>query len=92
MEALQALAIVVAITIGITEVIKLAFKLPTRFIPFVSVLVGIVVIYIGDSIEYLDSQLLTGIVVGLISSGLFDQKMIIEGLNLTSKLKRVINL
>lgn len=59
-------AINVAVTIGLVEVIKRLEWLPTRFLPLVAVVLGIVTFYVGSS-----SSILIGIVTGLSAVGLF---------------------
>lgn len=61
--------IAIAIVVGVTEVIKLALKVPSRFIPAVSLILGIGVMFLGDL--PLKELLVTGIVIGLSASGLY---------------------
>ena len=58
----------IAITIGVTEVFKRAFKILNRFIPLVSLVVGLGLSFIGG---FTTEALLMGLVVGLSASGLF---------------------
>ncbi|WP_033829086.1 hypothetical protein [Bacillus andreraoultii] len=62
-------AVIVAIIVGLTEIIKR--YLPSKFMPIVSLILGIVagLFYVeGD----LKMQIFVGIAMGLAASGLFD--------------------
>jgi hypothetical protein len=63
------ISITIALVIGITEVIKRAFKLNSRFAPAISLLLGIGIMFLG---EYpIKETLLAGLTVGLMASGLY---------------------
>ena len=81
MEPFITLAILVALTIGVTEVVKRVTGITKQITPVVALAVGIVLTYVGSvsnlsTVVLLDSVLLSGIVVGLSASGLFDQKLL----------------
>lgn len=77
MSAILSFGVLVALTIGITEVIKRAGKVPTRFIPLIALVVGFGLTLIGDLTTLTSVSILTGIAVGLSACGLFDQKLIV---------------
>ncbi len=69
MEVTLTILGLVASVIGLTEVIKKAFKLPKRLVPFVAVVLGIVLnIIVGG---FAGGIAITGIMIGLTSCGLF---------------------
>ena len=81
MEPVITLAILVALTIGVTEVVKRVTGITKQVTPAVALAVGIAITYIGSvtnlsTVVLLDSVLLSGIVIGLSASGLFDQKLL----------------
>ena len=81
MEPVITLAILVALTVGVTEVIKRFTGITKQVTPIVALAVGIVITFVGSvtnlsTVVLLDSVLLSGIVVGLSASGLFDQKLL----------------
>jgi len=77
MSELLSFAVLVALTIGVTEVIKRAGNVPTRFIPAIALILGFILCLIGNLTSITSITILTGIAVGLSSSGLFDQKLIL---------------
>ncbi len=81
MEPFITFTVLVALTIGVTEVVKRLTKITKQITPAVALAVGVVLTFIGSvtnlsSVVLLDSILLSGIVVGLSASGLFDQKLL----------------
>ena len=68
----------VIITIGVTEVIKLGFKLPKRLVPLTALVIGFLLTLIGSLTSITSLTILTGIAVGLSSVGLFDQKDLLK--------------
>ena len=77
MTPIIAFGILVALTIGIVEVIKRALKFPKNIVPLLSVIIGIVLLLIAKATNFIDLNIFVGIVVGLSASGLFDQKKIL---------------
>ena len=79
-NAVLVAAILAPITTGIIEVMKQTLNINNRYLPILSLLVGILVavaIALGtgqDLVQYV----LVGIVGGLSSAGLYDQTKIIE--------------
>lgn len=71
------IALLIAITIGLTELIKRTSSLDNKFLPLVSLFFGLVI-----SIVWLDGSIkdaiLNGIIVGLSASGLFDHTKVLE--------------
>ena len=77
------LSVLVALTVGVTQTIKLALKMKSRFKPLTAVLIGIILTFLGDKTDTLTlsivgSLILDGIMVGLISAGLYDQKVLVK--------------
>jgi uncharacterized membrane protein (DUF441 family) len=74
-------AVVLApITTGIIQVVKHTFNINERYLPAVSLLVGIfiaILIAFGTGQDYFQYTLV-GIIGGLSASGLYDQKKIAE--------------
>jgi len=64
----------IAIVVGLVQVIKM--YVPVKFAPAIAVVLGVAVSLVASGLS-LDSGL-KGIVIGLMSSGLYDQKSIIK--------------
>lgn len=64
--------ILVSIVIGLTEVIKRATGLEKRYIPLLAVILGIVLSFVGTYLGVISAPLISGIVAGLMSCGLWD--------------------
>lgn len=60
---------VVAVIVGVTEVIKQAFKLPTRFAPLTALVLG--VLAFGALEGFTATTVFTGIIAGLSAVGLY---------------------
>ena len=69
MEIITSISFLIALTIALTAVVRITKLIPTRFLPVVSLVIGIVV---GQSAGFSVDSLLTGATIGLASSGLFD--------------------
>ncbi len=78
MTELYSFVVLVAITIGVSEVIKRAFRLDARFIPLVALVVGFILTLVGSLTDITTLTILTGLAVGLSSCGLFDQKKLLN--------------
>ncbi len=64
--------ILVALIIGITEVIKRATGLKKRYVPAMAIGVGLVIAFIGNYLTGLIGvTILQGLIAGLLSVGLF---------------------
>ena len=61
--------ILIAITLGVTEVVK-RVKMPTRFLPLVALVIGIALAFIAQ-IGTIGINVLAGLTIGLTASGLF---------------------
>ena len=76
------IAIIIAVVIGVTQLVKGLKIVPIRFLPLVSLIIGVAAgLLYGDG--DLKTNILVGIMVGLSASGLFDQTKI-----LTKKVKK----
>ena len=60
----------VAITMGVTETIK-RIGCPIKFIPVVSLAIGLVVCYVASNFIINSEMIIGGLAVGLSSSGLY---------------------
>jgi hypothetical protein len=72
------LTIAIALVVGIVEVFKRAIEFPTKLIPLVSLVTGVVITIIFKGDLALTEAVFSGIVVGLSASGLYDHKSIIQ--------------
>jgi hypothetical protein len=63
-------ALAIALVTGATQAFKMAFKIPSRFIPLLSMVLGITFIALGDLT--IQNIIITGVIVGLSASGLYD--------------------
>lgn len=72
------IAILIAITISLTEFAKRTFKVDKRYLPAISLFIGLIasVLYLDMSIKL---QIAYGLMIGLSASGLFDQSKIVKG-------------
>ncbi len=61
--------IAIALVTGITQALKMAVKIPSRFVPLISIVLGLALISLGN--VSLQDTIITGIVVGLSASGLY---------------------
>jgi len=64
--------LVIAVILGLIEVIKRAFDLPTRFIPLFSIILGVSIVLLFSKDFVLADGIFAGILAGLSSSGLYD--------------------
>lgn len=78
MNELLSFVVLVALTIGITEVIKLATKISKNTVPLIALIVGFCLTLIGHCTDITSLTILAGIAVGLSASGLFDQKKLLS--------------
>lgn len=74
MSELLSFGFLVVLTTGLTEVLKRAIKMPTRFVPLTALVLGLI---LGVVAEFSLLGLVTGVAIGLSSCGLFDQKLIL---------------
>lgn len=63
-------AIAIGITAGIVQAIKTTEIVPSRFLPLLSLLVGVTITY---GFEQVPASILQGLLVGLAASGLYSQ-------------------
>lgn len=70
------IALIIAVIVGLIELVKKLEAVPVKYMPLFSLLFGIIagVLYIEGSFK---EQLMYGIMIGLSASGLFDQSKII---------------
>lgn len=76
MEELTSFAALVALTIGLTEVLK-RIGIPKKFLPLVSLTIGFGLNFVGSSFALTPLSILAGIAIGLSASGLYDHKAIL---------------
>ena len=77
MTELASFGVLVLLTIGVTEVIKRALKVPKTIIPAIALVVGLALTILGSITTITSLTFLAGIAVGLSAVGLFSQKDII---------------
>ncbi|MFA7290123.1 MAG: hypothetical protein WC055_14700 [Melioribacteraceae bacterium] len=58
-------------TVSITEIIKRMFGISSVYAPFISMAVGIGLLYLGSDTYFIKDLILTGIIVGLSASGAY---------------------
>ena len=70
------MGLIIAVVLALNELFKRSFGIPPRYLPLLSLLLGV-----GAGFIYLDGDVKTrvfyGIIIGLSASGLFDQSKII---------------
>lgn len=70
------LGIIIAVLIGVSQVAK-KLGLPTKYVPLMNLLLGIVCgFYAIDAPVF--EQIITGAIIGLSASGLYDQKKVLD--------------
>lgn len=77
MTPLISFGVLVAITIGVVEVIKRALKLDKRYIPLVALVIGFGLNFAAGYTTF-GLTVVAGLAVGLSAVGLFSQKSIIK--------------
>ena len=70
MNELLSFGTLTALTIGLTEVIKRG-GMPDKFIPLTAVVVGIILVALGDITALTTLSVISGVAVGLSAIGLF---------------------
>ncbi len=78
MDGITSFAILVALNVGLVEVLKRAVKLEKRYTPLVAVICGMVLTFLGSVAKITSLDVLTGIATGLSSCGLFDQYLLVK--------------
>jgi len=70
------IALLIAVVIALTEVAKRTFRVDKKYLPLLSLGLGIIagIVYLDGSVK---DVILQGIIVGLSASGLFDQSKIV---------------
>lgn len=70
------IGLIIAVIVALNELFKRSFNVPVKYLPLVSLVLGIVagVFYLDGDIK---SKIFYGIIIGLSSAGLFDQSKII---------------
>jgi hypothetical protein len=63
------ITIAIALTVGLTEVLKRSFNIKARYAPALSLIIGVGIIFLGDS--PVSESIIAGIIVGLSASGLY---------------------
>jgi len=64
-------SLVLAVTTALVQILKTAFKIPSRITPVISIAISVCfVLYFGDM--SIKSELFTGLMIGLSASGFYD--------------------
>ncbi|MEH7342774.1 holin [Bacillus sp. JJ1532] len=71
------IAIVIAVVLALTELIKRLGFMPEKYLPAVSVLLGIIAGIFYVDVVTLQDKIMFGLMIGLSASGLFDQSKIV---------------
>lgn len=69
------IAVIIAVLIGLSEVAK-KMGLPEKYVPLMNLVLGIVAGMVGGFGVTLFESIVTGAIIGLSASGLYDQKKI----------------
>ncbi|WAA10849.1 holin [Fervidibacillus albus] len=71
------IGLIIAVVVGLVELVKRLDIVPTKYLPLISLTLGIV-----TGLFYLDGEIkvrvFNGIIIGLSASGLFDQTKIMK--------------
>ena len=70
-------AVLIAFTTGLTEIIKLALKLNKRFIPLISLVIGIGLAFLAPSDFDIKGTILFGVMIGLSAAGFFSSLKVV---------------
>lgn len=69
------IGVIIAVLVGISEIAK-KLNLPVKYVPLMNLLLGIVCgFFVVDAPVF--EQVITGAIIGLSASGLYDQKKIV---------------
>ncbi len=67
------ITLIVAIVTGLTEVIK-RIGLPSKFAPLTAIAIGLIISFLNRGALPIDIVIMTGIVAGLTSAGLYQEQ------------------
>ncbi|MEH7392379.1 holin [Bacillus sp. JJ1474] len=70
-------AIIITVVLALTELIKRLGFLPEKYLPAVSVLLGLIAGIFYVDVVTLQDKIMFGLMIGLSASGLFDQSKIV---------------
>ena len=70
---------IIALTIGLVEVVKRTKKIESRYLPLIAIFIAIVLSFIASLNGYYSQTILTGIMCGLVSIGLYSTQKNIRG-------------
>lgn len=70
------IAIIIAVIVGLVQLVKKINFLPARYLPVLSLVLGVAagIFYIPGTVE---ERIMYGLMIGLSSAGLFDQSKIV---------------
>ena len=70
------IALIIAVVVALTEMIKKTDKVSNKYMPAISLVLGLIasILYIDGTVN---EQIMYGLMIGLSASGLFDQTKII---------------
>lgn len=71
------IAIVIAVVLALTEFIKRIGFLPEKYLPVVSLLLGLLAGIFYIDVVTLQEKIMFGLMIGLSAAGLFDQSKIV---------------
>jgi hypothetical protein len=65
-------AVLVAITIGLVEILKRTKRIKNEYLPLASLVIGFLVTLVAGITNFSNITLLQGLIVGLVGSGSYD--------------------
>ncbi|MEC1716584.1 holin [Schinkia azotoformans] len=71
------IAIIIAVVIALTQLIKKLDLMPVKYLPALSLLLGIMAGYFYVDVPTVAEKIMFGLMIGLSAAGLFDQSKII---------------
>lgn len=72
------LALIIGVVAALTEFVKKMEFIPTKYLPAISLLLGLVAGIFYVDAPSLQEQIMYGLMIGLSASGLFDQSKIVK--------------
>ncbi|MBY0122137.1 holin [Bacillus sp. S/N-304-OC-R1] len=71
------IAIIIAVVLALTEFVKRMDWIPAKYVPAVSLVLGLLAGIFYVDVSTLEEQIMFGLMIGLSAAGLFDQSKII---------------
>jgi lysylphosphatidylglycerol synthetase-like protein (DUF2156 family) len=71
------ISVVIAVVVALTQLIKKMNLIPIKFLPIVTIVLGLLAGIFYVEASTIQEKIMMGVMIGLSSSGLFDQSKII---------------